>query len=83
MNELQTWFDTSVVRTIQQLGETSHGTSRGDGDVEILLNVLDGCKLKLTTVAHQGVEKMHLFTEVSDREGWVMQWYDFCNQVWG
>ena len=60
MNELQTWLNDSVVRTIQQLKEASRGTSHGDDNVQILLNVPDGCKLKLTTVAHQVGEKMHL-----------------------
>ena len=54
LNELQTWLNTSVVRTIQQLEEAGHGTSRGDENVQIILNVLDECTLKLTTVAHRG-----------------------------
>ena len=81
MNELQTWFDTSVVRTIQQLKESSRGASRGDDNVQILLNVLDGRKPKSTTVAHQGEENLQLRNEVGDREPWLNQWYDFCKQV--
>ena len=82
MNELQTWLNTSVVRAIQQLNEASHGPSHGDGIVQILLNVLDGSKLKLTTVAQQREEKLHLRNEVGDRELGLKQWYDFRNQVW-
>ena len=81
LNELQTWRNTSAVRTIQQAGEASRGKSHGDGNVLILLNVLDGRKLKLTTVAHRGEENPQLRNEGRDRKRWVTQWYDFRMQV--
>ena len=83
MEELQTWLNTSLVRTVQQLGETSRGLIHGDDNVQILLNVLDGCKLKLTTVARQGEVKMQLFADVGDRERWVTQWYYFVRKRGG
>ena len=83
LGELQTWLNTSVVRTIQQLKEESRGKSHGDGNVQILLNVLDECNLKLTTVERQGEGKLQLRTEVGDRARRPTQWYDFCKKVWG
>ena len=59
MGQVQIRLNNSVVRTIQQLKDASQA-NHGEGNVRILLNVLEEGKLKLTTVAHQVGEKMHL-----------------------
>ena len=53
MGQVEIWLNNSVAHTIQQLQGASRA-SHGEGNGQILLNVLEGRKLKLTKVAHQG-----------------------------
>ena len=81
MNELQTWLNTNIISTIRQLGEASQGASHGDDNGRILLNAIDGRKLKLTSVAHHGGEKLHRRTAANDRELRLGRRYEFCKKV--
>lgn len=81
MGQVKIRLNNTVVRTIQQL-EGASRASRGEGDVQILLNVLEECKLKSTTVEHQGEGNTQLRTEVNDRERRGRELYDPCKQVW-
>ena len=82
-NELQTWLNTRILGTVRQWEEASLGAIRGDGNVRILLNAIDECKPKSTTVSHNGEEKLQLRTEANDRERCLTQRYDFCEQACG
>ena len=55
-----------VVIAIQQLKETSHAKGRAVDNVRILLEVIDECKLKLTTVADEG--ELQICTDEVARE---------------
>ena len=53
-----------------------------DGNVQILLDVLDERNHRMTTVERHGNEELQRRGEVRDRERWQRQWYGFCKQVW-
>ena len=62
----------------------SWGAGEVEESVQILLNVLDECKLKISTVAHQGredVQKCEDFAEEDDRGAREKQRYEFCRKV--
>ena len=58
MNEFPAWLNNNIIRAVQQLEEASRWTSRGVGDVQILLNAIAERKLKLVTVPHKGEENL-------------------------
>ena len=62
MNQIQIWPNRHIVDTIQQLKD-----ARGVVEnVQILLNVLDGCKNQMATAARQGNEELHRCGDVMD-----------------
>ena len=81
-NELSAWLNTDIVIAIQQLKEASHGTSHGVDNVQILLNVIEECKLQLAAVPRQEEEKMQRRAALGDRERGMNQWYEFRKQAW-
>ena len=78
MGQIQVWPINIIVNTIQQ----SEDAGQVDGNVQILLDVLDGRNRRMATAARQGNEELHRFGEANDRERWQWQWYAFCKQVW-
>ena len=76
-NELPVWLNTNIVCVIQQLEESSFGKSLGVCNVQILLNVIDGRKLQLATVSHQGGERPKRRTAMVDLERGLRQWFGF------
>ena len=79
MGQIQVWPNNIIVNTIQQLEDAR----QVDGNVQILLDLLDGRKHRMAAVARRGNEELKRCGEVIDRERWLMQWYEFCKQVWG
>ena len=79
MDRIQFWPNQSIVYTIQQLEEAR----QVDVNVQILLSMINGRNLRMTTVASQGNEELHQCGDLDDRRRWQRQWYEFCNHVWG
>ena len=46
INELPDRLNTNITTVILQLEEASHGTSHGVYNVQILLNLIEGCNLQ-------------------------------------
>ena len=78
MGKIQIWPNQSIVGAIQQLGDAW----RVDGNVQILLNALDGRNRRLTALARQRNGEMHRFGDANDRGRWQKQRYEFCKKVW-
>ena len=81
MDQIQVWPNHPIVDTIQKLTDAR----QADGNVQTLLNMLDECKFKLTTVARQGNEEQQRCGDVVDENGrWrrQRQWYEFRKQTW-
>ena len=68
LSELPGWLYNSIVSAIQQLNETSHANGHTVDNVQILLEVIDECKLKLAKVANGGEGKLQLCTDERERE---------------
>ena len=78
MGHIQIWPNTSIVNTIQQLKDAA---SQGVGNVQILLDLLDGRNQKMAKVARQGYEELHRCEEANDRGRRLIQWYEFRKKV--
>ena len=81
MNQIQSWPNQHIVGTIQHLNDAR----KVDDNVQILLNMIDGCKLKMATVARQGNEELKrrgAVMDENDRGRWERQCYEFCKHTW-
>ena len=68
MDQIQIWPNTSIANTIQKL---KGAATQGVGNVQILLDLLDECNHRMTTVARQGNEELPRRKEANDRERWA------------
>ena len=72
-----------IADVIQQLKEESHAKDNRIDNVQILLEVIDECKLILTTVAKEGKGKLRLFQGELERERGRKKRCDFWKKTWG
>ena len=70
LSELPCWLGNTIVSAIQQLEEESRAKEGVAANVQILVEAINECKLKFTTVAKEGEGNTHLFTDELDRERW-------------
>ena len=82
LGDLPGWLGSTIANVIQQLKEASHAKENIVDNVQILLEVIDECKLILTTVAKEGEGNLRLRQDELERERWRKKRYDFCKQTW-
>ena len=82
MIDLPGWLGSTISNVIQQLKEASRAKKHIVDNVQILSEVIDECKLRLTTVAEEGEGKPRLRQDELGRERWSKRRYDFCKQTW-
>ena len=79
MDQIQVWPNNSIVSTIQQLEDSM----QVNGNVQNLLDVLDGRNQRMTTVARRGNGELQRRDEANDRERRLRRRYEFCKKARG
>ena len=75
-------LDQQVIEIIQKWKRDIHEEDTGNGNVQILGDMVGGCKKQLITVAEEGGRKMQRCDNQEEQGEAGRKWQDFARIVW-